>query len=203
MSAERTSAGSGRGDGPTNRITPQRSERADLPASRSLARGDVPEAILDRYLIERDRKGRPERFFRDHRSEDPHFQDRGRALVAAHAYPDAVVDMLKIARHRNWSQVRVAGDDAFKREVWIQAQALGLEVKGYRPRERDREAAGLPPQDRREVGRQRLDQAAAIVRGLIPDAEVQARLLAHAWSRLREGEQRRDLDTRRDRARER
>ena len=129
---------------PSNRLGP-----APGPAGsrRSIAKGDLPEAVLDRYLVERDLRGRPERFFRDHRAAEPMFCDRGRSLVSNQAYPDAVIDMLKIARHRGWDQVRVSGDPAFRREVWIQAQALGMEVQGHRPRERDRQAAGEPPPD--------------------------------------------------------
>lgn len=146
---------------PSNRIGP-----AQGPAGsrRSTVKGDVPEAVLDRYLVERDLRGRPERFFRDHRAAEPMFRDRGRSLVSNQAYPDAIVEMLKIARHRGWEKVRVSGDPGFRREVWIQAQALGLEVQGHRPRERDRQAAGLdrlsprrdadPPPDRLIIGQQ-------------------------------------------------
>lgn len=69
-----------------------------LYAPTRTGKGDLPEAVLDRYLIERDRLGRPERFFREHRALEPMFRDRG--LVSARAYADAVADMLKIARHR-------------------------------------------------------------------------------------------------------
>ncbi|MBI5940492.1 MAG: hypothetical protein HY859_08710 [Caulobacterales bacterium] len=153
---------------------------------RSTAKGDVPEAVLDRYLVERDRQGRPERYFRDHRVAEPMFHDRGRSLVSAQAYPDAVADMLKIARHRGWEQIRVAGDDAFRREVWIQAQALGLEVRGHRPRERDRQAAGQetrPPKRSDPDLAERLARAAVVVARLIPDPAAQTRLIARAWSR--------------------
>lgn len=153
---------------------------------RSTARGDLPEAVLDRYLVERDRQGRPERFFRDHRAAEPMFRDRGRSLVSSHAYPDAIADMLKIARHRGWDQVRVTGDPAFRREVWIQAQAMGLEVRGHRPRERDRQAAGQTPSPPKRTDpelAERLARAAIVVGRLIPDPAAQARLLARAWSR--------------------
>lgn len=44
------------------------------------------------------------------------FKDKGKRLVTRQAYPDAVTDMLKIAQHRGWNQVRVSGDrrQAFK-----------------------------------------------------------------------------------------
>jgi hypothetical protein len=154
-------------------------------APRSTARGDLPEAVLDRYLVERDRQGRPERFFRDHRAAEPMFRDRGGSLVSAHAYPDAIADMLKIARHRGWDRVRVTGDPAFRREVWVQAQAMGLEVRGHRPRERDRQAAGqaLSPKRADPELAERLARAAVVVARLIPDPAAQARLLARAWVR--------------------
>ena len=165
---------------PSNRLGPA---SGPTGSRRSTAKGDVPEAVLDRYLVERDLRGRPERFFRDHRASEPTFRDRGGSLVSSQAYPDAVVDMLKIARHRGWDQVRVSGDPAFRREVWIQAQALGLEVQGHRPRERDRQAAGEPhPQASPDLGA-RLDRAAVVVRALIADPAAQARLMARALTR--------------------
>lgn len=177
---------------------PNRLAPSGQPAAVSRFKGDLPPSLLDRYLIEHDRRGRAERFFRDHRAAEPAFRDAGRALVAATAYPDVVADMLKIARHRGWAEVRVQGDAAFKREVWVQAQALDITVKGHRPSERDRQAAGQPARTPdRETARardgqeprraadleDRLRRAAVVVRGLIADPEVRARLLARAWSR--------------------
>ncbi|WP_419756241.1 LPD7 domain-containing protein [Brevundimonas sp.] len=162
----------------------------------------MPETLLDRYLIERDRQGRAESFFRDHRSERPLFRDRGGSLVSDRAYPDAVVDMLKIARHRGWDRIRVSGDAAFRREVWIQAQSLGLEVAGHRPRDRDRQAAGqhqLAPSPSRSDLHDRLARASVVVRRLIADPAAQARLIAGALERA--GRAERDRSHARDRQR--
>ncbi|WP_292022082.1 MULTISPECIES: LPD7 domain-containing protein [unclassified Brevundimonas] len=175
--------------GPSNRLGPA---PGPTGSRRSTAKGDVPEAVLDRYLVERDLRGRPERFFRDHRAAEPMFRDRGGSLVSSQAYPDAVVDMLKIARHRGWDRIQVSGDPAFRREVWIQAQALGLDVQGHRPRERDRQAAGLDrPSPRRDAETakahdalaERLAKAAIVVARLVPDAAIQTRLIEAAWAR--------------------
>lgn len=160
-----------------NQITPDRARRGEVKV-RSTIKGDLPQAILDRYLIERDLRGRPERFYRDHRTPDPAFRDRGRRLTTDRPYPDTIADMLRVAQHRGWTRLKVDGDDTFRREVWIQARAMGLEVKGYRPRQRDRQAAGLSatrlPLDKR------LRMASAVVRSLIPDPDTQRRLLDHA-----------------------
>lgn len=177
------------GTAPVNRLAPQPGASAER---RSLDKGDVPTQLLDRYLIERDRQGRPERFFRDHRAEAPVIRDGGRRLWAASDYPDAVADLVRIARHRGWSRVKVDGAESFRREVWIQARREGLEVSGYRPRHRDRQAAGEPTPERKTMFpdlQVRLQKAAVIVRALVADPEVRDRLLAAAWTRARSSEQ--------------
>lgn len=160
-----------------NQITPDRAGRGEAKP-RSTTKGDLPQAVLDRYLIERDLRGRPERFYRDHRTPDPAFRDQGRRLSTDRPYPDTIADMLRVAQHRGWTRLKVDGDDAFRREVWIQARAMGLEVKGYRPRQRDRQAAGAPAS--RFPLEERLRMASAVVRSLIPDPDAQRRLLDHA-----------------------
>ena len=181
--AQGTSAG--------NAVAPTPAKGGD---ARSRKRGDAPQAVLDRYLIEHDRLGRPTRFYRDHRATEPMFRDEGRKLIATQPYPDAVADMLKIAKHRGWSEVRVSGDENFRREAWVQARGLGLEVKGYHPRERDRQAAGesptrhvpgMTPQPNIRVPDDRLRAAAIVVKRLIEDPAARARLMEHAVERLR------------------
>lgn len=178
----------------TNRISPRTTEPRER---RSLDKGDVPAQLLDRYLIERDRQGRPERYYGDHKTADPAFRDHGRALSSPQAYPDSVAAMLRIAQHREWTSIKVAGDDAFRREVWVQARTLGLEVAGYKPTERDRQAASEGSKrdaDRRAARanepshddvKRRLAMAAVVVRTLIADPAAQARLMERAWVRAR------------------
>ena len=154
---------------------------------RVMTAGDAPETVLGRYLIERDRLRGTASFFRDHRETEPRFIDAGRSLRAHNAYPDAVRDMLQIARHRGWDQIRVTGDLAFRREAWLQGQALGLDVRGHRPSDRDKQAAGVP-RDRQKAPElsARLDRAAVVVRALIADPAAQARLMARALTRAAE-----------------
>ncbi len=118
-------------------------------AAPSVAQGDVPEAVRRRYFTE----GRGERlaYYVDHTVKQPAFHDSGWRLMAEHASPAVIKDMMAIAEHRGWSQVRVRGSAEFRREVWLLAQARGLEVNGYRPTVRDRQAlerrAGTPVRD--------------------------------------------------------
>ncbi|MET4682639.1 LPD7 domain-containing protein [Brevundimonas faecalis] len=173
------------GPAPDNHLGPDRARHGEK-SERSILKGDMPSALLDRYLIERDRQGRPQAFFRDPRATEPAFRDHGRRLSTPHAYPDTIGDMLKVARHRGWTRLRVEGDEAFRRDVWIQARAQGLEVSGYRPRERDRQAAGetSPALNTARAPTvdldRRLKMAAGVVRKLVSDPEARHRLLNRA-----------------------
>ncbi|WP_366517871.1 LPD7 domain-containing protein [Brevundimonas sp. UBA2416] len=105
--------------------------------------------------------------------------------------------MLRIARHRGWTQVRVEGDPAFRREAWVQAQAMDISVRGYRPTERDRQAGGArtpargpdrPRPTERPVApspplEARMRLAAAAVHALVGDPAARTRLLERAWAR--------------------
>lgn len=114
----------------------------------SLAVGDVPEALLRRYYTEPRRFGSEMAFSIDATSKEPAFRDIGGALATRAKEPDVVRDMVAIAVHRGWSEIRVSGSKDFTREVWLAGKAQGLEVQGYKPTERD-----LQELDRRQEAR--------------------------------------------------
>lgn len=133
---------------------------APTGAPPSLAQGDVPEAVRRRYLTEG--RGAQLAYYTDQTTRQPAFQDGGRRLSADRASPAVIKDMLAIAEHRGWSQIRVRGSVEFRREAWMQAQVRGLEVNGYRPTARDRQAL-----DRRVTPPERATRADA-ERGATP-----------------------------------
>jgi hypothetical protein len=65
------------------------------------------------------------------------FEDLGRHLVTEHNRPDVVESMVDMAVAKSWQRIRVAGHEAFRSEVWLQATALGIEVSGYEPKAAD------------------------------------------------------------------
>lgn len=178
-----------------NRFAPS-TARASKAAPISRRKGDLPEGLEAKYLVEHDRRGRAERFHRDNRSGEALFRDHGRRLTAREPYPDVVRDMLQIAAHRGWREIVVSGNLAFRREVWVQAQALDLQVRGYRPREIDRQAAErkTPPrkaarkdEDRIRAETQaptRMAQVAVAVSALIKDPAARERLMQRAVARV-------------------
>lgn len=127
---------------------------------RSVAQGDVPDALRRRYYTDQ-RGGDGLGFYADARVQAPAFRDRGRELVAGRLDPNAIRDMTAIAQHRGWAIVQARGSAEFRREAWLAGRSIGLEVRGYRPTERDlqesnrRQAQAQRAEGRREVRRER------------------------------------------------
>lgn len=107
------------------------------PERFSVERGDVPDAIKRRYFAEEPQFSPEVRFFTDARNEQPAFRDAGGKLTARDSNPDIVRDLVAIAEHRGWKSIEVRGEDDFRRAVWLEAKVAGLEVRGYKPTERD------------------------------------------------------------------
>lgn len=123
---------------------------------RSHVQGDVPEALRRRYYTD-DRGGAGLGFYADATVQRPAFRDEGRRLVTARADPGAVRDMAAIAQHRGWSIVTARGSAEFRREAWLAGRTLGLEVRGFRPTERD-----LQELERRRARQTRIEDEVAV-----------------------------------------
>ena len=66
------------------------------------------------------------------------FADHGTSLTTEHEDPAVIHGMLLLAQAKGWTSLHVKGSDAFKAEAWMSATLVGIEVKGYQPREIDR-----------------------------------------------------------------
>lgn len=151
--------------------------------------GDVPEQLRRRYLTEA-RGGRGLGFYADARSEAAAFRDHCSRLTTDRNDPHVVRDLIAIAQHRGWNAISVRGHTEFRREVWVRAQAAGLEVRGYRPTERDRQQ--VDPDRSRSGSRPhaaldaqaRLRIVESVVKARIVEPAEQQRILAAARGRL-------------------
>lgn len=177
---------------------------------RSTTQGDVPEALQRRYYLD-GRGGAGLGFYADAKVEKPAFRDEGKRLAASRNDPNAIRDMVQIAQHRGWTIVTVRGTPEFKREAWLAGRAVGLEVWGYRPTERDvqdldrridrrlakegraqRERGGAAPApapkppERQRDGREPLRVVETVVRARVSDPASRDRILARARDRVAE-----------------
>ena len=107
------------------------------PKVHSLEAGDVPESVRKRYYADKAKWSGEPAFFTTAQGKDPAFRDQGRRLVTATESQEVVKDLVAIAQHRNWDRIHVTGSEEFRRSVWIEASQKGLEVRGYKPNDRD------------------------------------------------------------------
>ncbi|MGH6956657.1 MAG: LPD7 domain-containing protein, partial [Caulobacteraceae bacterium] len=105
---------------------------------RSTSKGDVPDPLRRRYYVD-ERGGPGLGFYADARIQTATFRDLGARLVTPRSDPNAIRDMATVAQHRGWTVVMVHGAKDFRREAWLATAALGMEVRGYQPTERDRQ----------------------------------------------------------------
>jgi hypothetical protein len=92
----------------------------------------LPEIVLGAYTV-KDGK------FHDPDSNALRFEDHGKKLSTPVEDRKVITHMLEVAAAKNWSQLELKGTETFKQIAWLEAQARGIETKGYKPNERDLE----------------------------------------------------------------
>jgi len=117
--------------------SPEAATQGDKPRERSTDVGDVPDEIAKRYFVQKSKWSGEPAYHETATSKEPAFRDQGAKLVAGGDSPAIARDLVAIAEHRGWHPVQVAGAESFKREIWLAASEKGLEVRGYKPNERD------------------------------------------------------------------
>ncbi|CAG4913595.1 LPD7 domain-containing protein [Paraburkholderia gardini] len=109
-----------------------RSRAADKASARTWTPlGEAPERVRKRYL----RAGN--QYFLKDAPYQMAFEDLGPYLVTQHNRPDVVESMMDMVEAKSWDRIRVSGHEAFRREVWLQATLLGVQVSGYEPKAAD------------------------------------------------------------------
>jgi hypothetical protein len=112
--------------------------------------GEAPERVRKRYL----RAGN--QYFLKDAPYRMAFEDIGPYLVTQHNRPDVVESMVDMVKAKSWERILVSGHEAFRREVWLQATLLGLQVSGYEPKAADLARLG---EGRRELTNNRVAYA--------------------------------------------
>lgn len=107
------------------------------PKAPSVEAGDLPATVRKRYYADKAKWSGEPAFFTSAEMKDPAFRDQGRRLVTATESQEVVKDLVAIAQHRGWERIHVTGTEAFRRSVWLEAGQKGLEVRGYKPNDRD------------------------------------------------------------------
>jgi len=94
------------------------------------------QAELMRQVHQQFRVAGPNFHFKD----DPKrvaFTDKGRRMVSNSNDERVAHAMAMMSEARGWKTIRVSGHPDFKREVWMEASLRGIEVRGFKPDEKD------------------------------------------------------------------
>jgi len=67
------------------------------------------------------------------------FKDQGDRMVSGSNDDRVAKAMATMAEAKGWKTIKVSGHPEFVREVWMEASLRGLEVRGYKPTEQDKE----------------------------------------------------------------
>jgi hypothetical protein len=92
----------------------------------------VPTAVEQEYL----RVGN--KFYHPKDTQKPAFEDKGDKLETKSDSKEVAGALVRIAQSRGWDEIKVSGSEDFRKEVWLQAAAQGVPVKGYTPTEQDK-----------------------------------------------------------------
>jgi hypothetical protein len=76
-------------------------------------------------------------YFADYQQKTEVMRAHDNRISTKHDDRQTIAAMLDLAQSRGWDRIRLRGNEAFKREAWVQAQVRGLETEGYRPKQTD------------------------------------------------------------------
>lgn len=65
------------------------------------------------------------------------FKDKGSRMVSASNDERVAHAMATMADAKGWTTIRVSGHPDFQREVWLEASLRGIEVRGFKPQQKD------------------------------------------------------------------
>jgi phage/plasmid primase-like uncharacterized protein len=103
----------------------------------------IPRSIAQKY-VEVD--GRY--YTKDTKSPRIMFEDRGDKLRTSTTDRGAIEDMVKLAKAKQWTTLKLTGSKEFRREAWLQAESQGIKTRGYTPKEVDLAAMETLRQER-------------------------------------------------------
>lgn len=93
--------------------------------------------------------------FVDRKTEQVHFEDKGRSLSTDSNERSVIAHMVEVAKAKNWGTVTLRGSEEFRRQGWIAAELAGVKSNGFRPRAQDRAMLEAARQEMRISGGQR------------------------------------------------
>ena len=112
---------------------------AAAPAKKPAPHTTESAAISKSYYIED--RGRERHFYDDYQRKALAMRATDTVVSSKRQDLNTIKAMFEVADTRGWKSVELKGTAEFKREAWIEAQTRGLEARGYRATDLDRQEA--------------------------------------------------------------
>lgn len=124
---------------PTNPVVEATPSAANSPSSKRPAHKDEPEAIARAYYVEN--AGKERRYYDDYQRKTLAMRASETSISSKREDLTTVRSMVEVAASRGWGSIDLKGSENFRREAWIEASARGLESRGYKASDPDRQEA--------------------------------------------------------------
>lgn len=110
----------------------------DVTPARQRDRDAYPDGFESQFFTKEERDGE-RAVYADSKGNQELFRDTGDQMRTKDGNELAIKTMVETAKHRQWQSIDVKGSKDFKRDVWLEAQSRGIDVRGYKPTELDRQ----------------------------------------------------------------
>jgi hypothetical protein len=145
--------------GPTLPTQTDSQSAASQGRKRPVAAVADPESITRTYYVQT--HGDERRYYDDYKGSALAMRATGTAISSKRQDLNTVRAMLELAQARGWQSLEVRGSGEFKREMWIEATARGLQARGHPASDLDRQEAGRRGAERAPANTVRAQAAAA------------------------------------------
>ena len=114
----------------------RKEEKQEVKRRRNSVQGTVKVLTIPEYVKNSFRNLDGKYYFKDQKHILA-FEDKGKSIVTQHNDDRVAKAFVKMAEAKEWRNIKVTGNETFRREVWLQAQIHNIKVKGFTPKESD------------------------------------------------------------------
>ncbi len=116
--------------------TERKEEKQEVKRRRNSMQGTAKALTIPEYVKNSFRSLDGKYYFKDQKHVLA-FEDKGRSIVTQHNDDRVAKAVVKMAEAKGWGNIKITGNETFRREVWLQAQIHNIKVKGFTPKESD------------------------------------------------------------------
>ena len=116
--------------------TERKEEKQEVKRRRNSVQGTAKALTIPEYVKNSFRSLDGKYYFKDQKHILA-FEDKGKSIVTQHDDDRVAKAVVKMAEAKGWGNIKITGNETFRREVWLYAEIHGIKVKGFTPMKSD------------------------------------------------------------------